>query len=134
LLMVKLYRKSITGQSQVISNSNKTLNYFNDFQKAIFQSIEQTKTISEYAQLLNITPVHLNRICQSLVQKTALQIVHEKLITEAKKFLLYTDKTISEIAYSLSFKDPSHFSKFFKKMVGVGPRKFRQSQDGYIKV
>jgi len=131
LLMSKLYRKNIAGQDQVITNDNRTLTYFNTFQKEIAQTIDSTKKIHEYATKLNITTVHLNRICQSLVQKSALQIVHEKLITQAKKHLLYSTKTISEIAYSLNFKDLSHFSKFFKKMVGVGPRSFRKSQDGY---
>jgi len=131
LLMSKLYRQSIAGQHQVIVNDNRTLTYFNAFQKEITQTIDGTKKIQAYAKKLNITTVHLNRICQSLVQKSALQIVHEKLITQAKKHLLYSNKTISEIAYSLNFKDPSHFSKFFKKMVGVSPRSFRKSQDGY---
>jgi len=134
LFMVKLYRKSIAGIHKVISNDNRTLNYFNAFQKEILNSIDSTKKISDYAKILNITPVHLNRICRSLVQKTALQIVHEKLITESKKYLLYTNKTVSEIAYSLNFKDPSHFSKFFKKYVNVSPRRFRQSQTNNINV
>ncbi|MFK8009936.1 MAG: AraC family transcriptional regulator [Saprospiraceae bacterium] len=130
LLMVKLYRKSIVEQPQVLSHDNRTLSYFNAFQKEISQTIDCTKNVKSYAKSLNITPVHLNRICQVLVQKSALQIIHEKLSIEAKKKLLYTNKTISEISYSLNFKEPSHFSKFFKKMVGISPRKFRQSQNG----
>lgn len=129
LLMIKLYRKSMNENTRVISNDNRTLRYFNAFQKEISRTIERTKTTKDYAKALNITPVHLNRICQSLVQKSALQIIHEKLTTEAKNHLLYTDVTIAEVAYALNFKDPSHFSKFFKKMVGVGPRKFRQRKE-----
>ena len=65
-------------------------------------------------------------ICQTLVQKSALQLVHEYLLIEAKKYLLGTSNSIAEISYFLDFKDPSHFSKFFRKMSGASPREFRR--------
>ena len=128
LLMVELFRQSVREQTRAIPTDNRKLTYFNAFQKEISRHVDRSKSIGEYAQTLNITPVHLNRVCRALVKKSALQIVHEKLIAEAKKYLLHSNDTIAEIAYTLHFKDPSHFSKFFKKMVGIGPRKFRQSK------
>ena len=128
LLLLHLYRIEQQQATQIIPTENKTLMYFNTFQKLIKQDIHQTKSIQEYAKALNISPVHLNRICQSLVQKSALQVVHEHLLNEAKKYLLGTSNSIAEISYFLDFNDPSHFSKFFRKMSGMSPRKFRKSE------
>lgn len=125
LLLLHLYRTIKDKPTVVIPTENRMLNYYHTFQKLIQKHIHETKPIKEYAKELNISPVHLNRICQTLVQKSALQVVHEYLLAEAKKYLLGTDYSIAEISYFLDFNDPSHFSKFFKKMVGVTPRKFR---------
>lgn len=128
LLLLHLYRIKQEKPTQTLSTENRTLVYFHAFQKLIKQHIHESKTIQQYAKALNISPVHLNRICQSLVQKSALQVVHEYLLIEAKKYLLGTSNSIAEISYFLDFKDPSHFSKFFRKMTGFSPRAFRKEK------
>ncbi len=62
---------------------------------------------------------------QSLVQKSSLQIVQEYLVGEAKKYLLNTNYSISEIAYFLDFQDPAYFTRLFKKKTGQSPSEFR---------
>ncbi|ADB37588.1 helix-turn-helix domain-containing protein [Spirosoma linguale] len=126
LLLISLYR--MRQESAIVGavSTNRTLQYFNAFQKLIRQSIHELKTIQEYAAALNITAVHLNRICQSVVKKSALQIVHDNLTNEAKKYLLNTTYSLSEISYVLSFKDPAYFSRLFKKQTGLSPGQFRK--------
>ncbi|GAB3014707.1 helix-turn-helix domain-containing protein [Spirosoma pulveris] len=126
LLLIHLYR--MRQESAIVGalSTNRTLHYFNAFQKLIRQSIHELKTIQEYADALNITSVHLNRICQSVVKKSALQIVHDNLTNEAKKYLLNTTYSMSEISYVLSFKDPAYFSRLFKKQTGLSPGQFRK--------
>ena len=128
LLLLQLYRTEQQQPTPIIPTENKILTYFHSFQNLIKQNIHGSKTIQEYAKELNISPVHLNRICQNLVQKSALQVVHESLLNEAKKYLLGTSNSIAEISYFLDFNDPSHFSKFFKKMMGLSPRAFRNKR------
>ncbi|MES2520675.1 MAG: helix-turn-helix domain-containing protein [Bacteroidota bacterium] len=125
LLFVNLYRLSLQDEYQIEKSDNRTLGYFQSFQKNIKKSINETKSINEYAQELNITAVHLNRICQTLVKKSALQIVHEYLVNEAKKYLLNTNHSIAEISYFLDFKDPAYFTRLFKKQTGLSPSEFR---------
>ena len=84
------------------------------------------KFINEYARELNITPVHLNRICQATVGKSALRAVHEFLFLEAEKYLKYTKYSVSEIAYRLNFEDAAYFSRFFSKYAGVSPKQYRR--------
>ena len=127
LFFIQLYRFSISQASSIDSSDNRTLRYFQEFQRSIKQSITETKPINIYAKGLNITAVHLNRICQSLVQKSALKIVQEYLIAEAKRYLVNTNYSISEVSYLLNFKDPAYFTRLFKKQTGVSPSDFRKN-------
>lgn len=126
IFIMFLYRAIKDKPIQVLKSDNRVLSYFNAFQKNIKLNIHETKSIKEYASDLNITSVHLNRICKSLVKKSALQVVHDYLHKEAKKYLSGSDNSITEISYLLNFKEPSHFSKFFKKMEGISPKQFRE--------
>lgn len=125
-LVLALYRMSIESEMQIQRSDNRTLNYFQTYQKLIRKSVHEVKSVQEYAKELNITTVHLNRICRALVKKSALQVVHDYLTDEAKKYLLNTAYSLSEISYLLNFKDPAYFSRFFKKQVGVSPGTFRR--------
>jgi AraC family transcriptional regulator, transcriptional activator of pobA len=99
--------------------------HFKHFQKLIKTS-ENPKTIPEFAQELNLSAVHLNRICQNVVGKSALQVVQEYLIEESKKYLEYTSHSVSEIAYLLKFEYPNYFAKLFKKQTGISPTEYRE--------
>jgi AraC family transcriptional activator of pobA len=71
--------------------------------------------------------MHLNRVCKIVVDKSPLQILHELVVAEAKKYLLNTSYSISEISYFLNFNDPAYFTRLFKKNVGVSPSDFRKT-------
>ena len=126
LLLVEIYR--FTKQNEVdLKRDNRQLQYFQDFLKNIKKSYSAIKTIREYAQELNITTVHLNRICQSVVQKSASQMVEAYIIAEAKKYLSHTSYSISEISYMLDFNDSAYFSRWFKKHMETSPKAFREN-------
>jgi AraC family transcriptional regulator, transcriptional activator of pobA len=126
LLLIQIFRftKQNTGGVQ---NENLVLRYFNDFQKNIKKSLSAMKTVEEYAQELHISKVHLNRICQTVAQKSASKLAEEYILNEAQKLLQETDYPISEIAYRLKFNDPAYFSRLFKKYFLVSPKMFRQN-------
>jgi AraC family transcriptional activator of pobA len=125
LIFFDLYRMGMVLSPQIIKSDNRTLDYFHSFQKLIRQSLHESKTVREYAQDLHITAVHLNRICRAVKQKSALQVIHDYQITEAKKYLLTTAYSIAEISYLLNFYDPAHFSKQFRKYTTMTPGAFR---------
>ena len=83
--------------------------------------------VSFYAEKLNTSPQNLNGACRKAVNQPAADILSGFVLSEAKRLLLYTDNTISEIAFALKFTDPSHFVKYFKKFVGSTPQFFRTS-------
>jgi AraC-like DNA-binding protein len=57
--------------------------------------------------------------------KTALELIHLYMISEAKNMLVAGDQSISEIAYQLGFENPPYFSRLFKKKVGITPKEFK---------
>jgi len=99
--------------------------YFNAFQNSIKQTNSGRKQIQEYARELQISPIHLNRICHAVAGKPALQVVRDYLILEAKRHLLYSSYSISEVAHMLDFTGANYFSRFFKKATGLTPTAYR---------
>lgn len=126
ILFLLLYRQRQDNDNTTIQSSNKSLLHFQQFQEFIKQSLQNPLTIKAYAKKLNITQMHLNRVCHSVADKSALKIVQDYMINEAKKYLLNTSYSISEIAYFLNFNDPAYFGRLFKKRVGVSPGEFRK--------
>ena len=81
--------------------------------------------VSDYAELLFKSPKTLSNLFAKYGQKTPLQIIHERLVLEAKRLLLYTDKTSKEIAHELGFDEVASFHKLFKKVVSQSPQQFK---------
>lgn len=86
----------------------------------------QERNVAFYADKLCISSKHLNDLCRDSFGKTVSAIIYERVILEAKREIAFTDKDIREIAYGLEFNDPSYFSRFFKKNVGMTPDEFRK--------
>lgn len=84
----------------------------------------EKRMVKEYAELLSITPNHLSQTIKTVSGRNALTYISERLVREAESLLLYTDFSISEIAYRLGFSDPANFGKFFKKETGKSPSAF----------
>ena len=83
--------------------------------------------VKDFAALLNTTPQNLNASCKKQTGKSASTLIAAQIIIEAKRYLLHTENTISEIAQMLCYNDTSYFVKFFKKAVGVTPLRYRQN-------
>lgn len=86
------------------------------------------KLLSDYANLMHVTPKHLNSICKKGLNKTVTNLIHERLLIEAKRLLLFTTNSITDITFELGFTDKSYFMRFFKKHTGVTADTFRQQQ------
>jgi AraC family transcriptional regulator, transcriptional activator of pobA len=97
------------------------------FQHLIDKHFRTIKLPKEYAELLYVTPNHLNALCQDLLGKTAGDLIRDRVLLEAKRLLTNADLTVTEIAYELNFQDNSYFNRFFKKNVGMTPDDFRKN-------
>ena len=79
-----------------------------------------------YADAIGISNKRLNQILKEKLNLTALQIIQQRQITEAKRGLIKSEITIKELAFKLGFDSTSSFSRFFKNHTGVSPSNFRQ--------
>lgn len=100
---------------------------FLSFKNNISENIRANKSVSDYADSLNITPKRLNRILRKLVGKTPYEYISHRVILEAKRQLHFESKSIKEIAFNLGFSDASNFTRTFKKKEGQAPETFRNS-------
>ncbi len=104
------------------------------FKKLLNQNIRRWHTAVAYAEALHISHNHLNKLCKESLRLTALEIIHQRLLLEAKREIRFSNRTISEVAYRLGFSDVSNFNRFFKRNTGTTPRNYRaqltsQSED-----
>lgn len=90
----------------------------------------QERLISFYAEKLNMTPDRLNDHVKRATGVTAGHLIRQRVLTEAKRQLVFTAQAIHEIAYDLAFSDPSHFTRFFRKQTGMTPQAFREGRGG----
>lgn len=86
-----------------------------------------------FAAQLKVTPDHLSRSCRSVTGLSALDLLHERLLLEARRLLAYTDAPVAEVARDLGFDDPSYFSRFFARRAGCAPQDWRAAlQTGQV--
>ena len=79
------------------------------------------------ASQLNLSPRYLSDMLKQETGKTAIELIHIYLISEAKDRLKRDDQRVSEVAYDLGFGDLSYFSRLFKKETGMTPNQFKKS-------
>lgn len=85
----------------------------------------ETRRLADYAESLGMTTDRLNEHCKRATGVTAGHLMRQRVITEAKRLLLFTALSASQIAYELGFADPTHFSRFFRRYAGMSPSSFR---------
>lgn len=83
------------------------------------------KEVNFYAASLSLSIRRLNEISVTNTGKTTKQLIMERVVIEAKRFIAATSLTFSEIAYHLNFKEPAYFTRFFKLKTGTTPQEFR---------
>ncbi|EIQ00561.1 DNA-binding domain-containing protein, AraC-type [Opitutaceae bacterium TAV1] len=84
-----------------------------------------TTTPGDYARTLGVTAGHLNDTLREQTGRTAGEHVRARVLLEARRLLLHSGLSVSEIAYRLGFDDPSYFARFFRRETGVAPGEFR---------
>jgi AraC family transcriptional regulator, transcriptional activator of pobA len=109
----------------VKSKQSKSFDLTEQFKNLIQQHINQHQSIGFYADLLKVSPNHLNKIVKQATGKQASALIAEMLILEAKVLLKHTDLSMADIAFKLGFNDQSYFSRFFKKHSGISPKEYK---------
>ncbi len=124
-LFIQVLRENVPNIIKPYTAPNQLL--LRNFRKLVELHYQQLKLPKEYAAMLYITPNHLNALCNDMAGRSAGEIIRDRVLLEAKRLLVCSGMSVSEIAWQLSFKDNSYFTKFFKKYTSVTPEHFRES-------
>ncbi|MDQ1085490.1 MULTISPECIES: AraC family transcriptional regulator [unclassified Siphonobacter] len=85
-----------------------------------------------YAGKLGLSSKRLNQILKDKLDKTGMQLIHDRIILEAKRLIIHSDCTIKEISFQLGFSDRPYFSRFFKKQTGQTPEQFQKQSQSHL--
>ncbi|GGH29950.1 helix-turn-helix domain-containing protein [Sphingobacterium alkalisoli] len=117
----------IASKPMPLQTNKKTSGIISSFRELLNQTNDLHNSVAYYAEKFHTTPQNLNAICRKALNQSAAEVIAEHIISEAKRQLIYTECSVSEIAYNLNFSDSSHFVKFFKRYTGVTPLIFRNT-------
>ena len=98
----------------------------NRFRELLFSHIRTHHLVTDYANMLNLSPNHLNKSVKAITDKSPTKWIDEAIVLEAKVLLFQTNFPISEIDAQVGIMDSSYFSRLFKKIEGVTPHAFRK--------
>ena len=115
------------GKSALLPKQTAEVEYdvVRQFNMLVEKHFREKHQVADYAALMHKSPKTLSNLFNKLADKTPLQFIRERIALEAKRLLMYTDKSVSEIGYDLGFRESSHFSRFFKSVAGISPSAVR---------
>ncbi len=121
--LTRIYTNN-TPNDIVITSSY--LHILRQLENAIDLFYKENKSAAFYANTLNITSKHLNRVTKTTINKTTTELITERVLLEAKRLIVHTNNTLSNIAELLGYEDYAYFSKVFKKNTEITPIQFKK--------
>ena len=103
-----------------------------EFLMLLESNYQQVRNTDFYAAKIGISSKRLNQILKEKLNKTGMQIIHDRIILEAKRKIIHSELTIKEISYDLGFSDRPYFSRFFKKQTNQTPEEFQKQARNHI--
>jgi AraC family transcriptional activator of pobA len=128
-MRIRLIALMISQEAEMLFNNQtvyQTKPVLFKYRSLIDAHYKKEKLVTFYADQLNISANYLNILCNKHFHVSATALIHERLILEAKRILLTTERPIKAIAFDLGFYDVAYFSKFFKNHTRITPRAFRE--------
>lgn len=123
----RFYKRQFINRTTL---SGKTVSRLNGLLASYFEKglMKQhgLPTVQYLAEELSVSARYLSDMLKQETGKTAIDLIHLYLVSEAKNLLIGADRSVSEIAYGLGFENPPYFSRLFKKEVGMTPNEFKK--------
>lgn len=96
------------------------------FHLVVEHHFREWQALAPYARELGVTVNHLNDVIHGETGHSAGELIRHRRLLDAKRLLLHSDMSVSEIGYETGFHDPSYFGRFFRRETGSTPAEFRQ--------
>ena len=129
-LLVWVARQQAQGGSVSNNTMDKGKQHYIQFQQLVEQHYREHQPLDFYAAKLKISTPHLNSICRQVAAVSALRVIHERVLLEARRDLVYTAYSVREISDGLGFSEPAYFTRFFKRLQKISPQTFRRQEAG----
>ena len=125
-LMVWISRRQQLGQAPR-NRDERDRQLLGQYLRLVEAHYREHLSMEAFAARLNIAVLQLNQLCRALSGQTALQLVHQRLLLEARRNLVYTRMSIGQLSDSLGFTDPTYFARWFKRLTGQTPNGYRRA-------
>lgn len=132
LLLVTIARLHGRGQPPRGEIRRRDADIVARYRQHIERAFQQQPGLADFARKIGVTTARLNTACRAVTGRSAMSLVHDRLVIEAKRDLLYTDKAVGEIARALGFADPAYFNRFFRRHAGQTPGMFRRGTSAIL--
>jgi AraC family transcriptional activator of pobA len=126
-LILMLVRCSGSGDTDKAHATRNEMRLVDRFRELIDRHYRQDWQVQDYASVLGVSLAQLRAACVAATGQHPIKIVHSRIITEAKRNLIFGEMSVEQVAYWLGFSDPAYFTRFFKKEVGKTPSEFRKN-------
>lgn len=126
-LIIKCARIAREQLSEQHHLGNSETDLLRDFNALLEKHFREWHKVQQYADALFKSPKTISNLFNQYGSETPLQLIHNRIVLEARRLLHYTDKPSKEVAYELGFDDPAQFNKLFKKHSGLTPTQFRSN-------
>lgn len=128
LLLTQLVRINTIQTDPDNKNPNfiKAEHLTNTFIHLLEQHYKREHRVTFYATKMNISSDTLNNHIRAVMNRTVGNLIRERIVLEAKRQLLYANKSVNQVAYLLNFEDDSYFIRFFKRETGMTPKAYKK--------
>ena len=127
IFFIEFVRQSPNPNGPVLALNQYTQERLEEFLALMDMHVTTHKLASQYASFMNLSLYQLNEITKTTLGKITSELINERIMLEAKRYLLATPDQIKDIADHLGYEDVSYFIRFFKKHAGYTPEVFRQN-------
>jgi AraC-like DNA-binding protein len=133
--MLKNLLKNLLIRSNRLFRSQQTFDMADDsnidfarkFSELVEKNYLKEKQVEFYAEKMGVAPATLTKKLQKYGSESPSRIIKNRILTQAKRYLIYSDKSVKEIAFLLGYEDPHYFSRLFLKEANNSPSDYRKS-------
>jgi AraC family transcriptional regulator, transcriptional activator of pobA len=126
-LLLVLVREAHLNQAGNEGSTRNDIRVVDRFRKLIDQHYRENLPLQDYASMLAVSLAQLRGACASAAEQSPAKMIHARIITEAKRDLIFGNMSVEQIAFGLGFADAAYFTRFFRREVGQAPSQFRAS-------
>lgn len=124
-LFLMLVRETDLDQPENGGASRNEIRLADRFRELIDQHYRQNLPLQAYASMMAVSLVQLRAACAAATGQSPTKMIHARIITEAKRNLIFGEMSVEQIAFGLGFSDAAYFTRFFRREVGEAPSQFR---------